>query len=73
MATASSWHVAESDEDVRRGDAELASAFSAMPMWAHSITNVGNGELVTMFWADQLLDQADADQFPERVSPEVAP
>lgn len=36
-------------------------------MWAHSVKNVGKSELVTMFWADQLLDSADADQYQERV------
>jgi len=46
--------------------------FVDMPtMWAHNIRNVGNGDLVTMFWADQLLDPDDPDQFPERVDPQM--
>jgi UDP-2-acetamido-2,6-beta-L-arabino-hexul-4-ose reductase len=43
-------------------------AFVDMPtMWVHNITNVGDDELVTMFWADQLLDRDNPDQFPEVV------
>ena len=36
-------------------------------MWAHSITNTGNEELVTMFWAHELFDPEMSDTFPERV------
>lgn len=36
-------------------------------LWVHKIRNVGNDELVTMFWADQLLDSDNPDQFPEKV------
>jgi UDP-2-acetamido-2,6-beta-L-arabino-hexul-4-ose reductase len=44
-------------------------AFVDMPtLWVHNIRNVGNDELVTMFWADQLLNTEDPDQYPERVS-----
>ncbi|MDP3893070.1 NAD-dependent epimerase/dehydratase family protein [Nocardioides sp.] len=43
-------------------------AFVDMPtMWVHNIHNIGEGDLVTMFWSDQLLDPARPDQFPERV------
>ena len=46
--------------------------FVDMPtMWVHSIRNVGSTELVTMFWADQLLDVASPDQYPEKVVQEV--
>jgi UDP-2-acetamido-2,6-beta-L-arabino-hexul-4-ose reductase len=42
--------------------------FVDMPtMWVHNITNVGDEDLVTMFWSDQLLDPENPDQFPERV------
>lgn len=48
-------------------------AFVDMPtMWAHSITNVGDDELVTLFWADQLLDPAAPDTYPEAVHLEGA-
>lgn len=44
-------------------------SFVDMPtLWVHSIRNVGDTELVTMFWADQLLDREKPDQFAERVS-----
>ena len=43
-------------------------AFVDMPtLWAHNIRNVGDTELVTVFWADQLLDPESPDQYPERV------
>jgi len=45
-------------------------SFVDMPtMWVHNITNVGDSDLVTMFWADQLLDPEHPDQFPEQVEP----
>ncbi len=44
-------------------------SFVDMPtLWVHNIRNVGDDELVTMFWADQLLDPNDPDQYPEQVS-----
>jgi len=36
-------------------------------MWAHNITNVGDGELVTLFWANGVFDPADPDTFAEPV------
>ena len=43
-------------------------AFVDMPtLWVHALTNVGDDDLVTMFWADQLLDPDDPDQYPEEV------
>ncbi len=43
-------------------------AYVDMPtLWVHSIRNVGDSELVTVFWTDQLLDQDAPDQYPEKV------
>jgi UDP-2-acetamido-2,6-beta-L-arabino-hexul-4-ose reductase len=43
--------------------------FVDMPtLWVHNISNVGDGDLVTLFWADQLMDPAHPDQYPERVT-----
>jgi UDP-2-acetamido-2,6-beta-L-arabino-hexul-4-ose reductase len=36
-------------------------------MWAHRITNVGAGELRTLFWANDLHDPARPDTYPEKV------
>jgi len=36
-------------------------------MWAHNITNVGDGELLTLFWANELHDPARPDTYPEKV------
>lgn len=37
-------------------------------MWAHNITNVGSGELTTLFWSNDLFDPANPDTYPEAVS-----
>ncbi len=36
-------------------------------MWAHSITNTGDAELMTMFWAHEILDPQSPDTYPELV------
>jgi UDP-2-acetamido-2,6-beta-L-arabino-hexul-4-ose reductase len=36
-------------------------------MWVHNITNVGDGELLTMFWANELFDPDHPDTYPEPV------
>ena len=38
-------------------------------LWVHNIRNIGDDELVTVFWTDQLLDREHPDQFPEKVDP----
>lgn len=44
------------------------SAIVDMPtMWAHSITNIGTDDLITMFWAHEILDQEHPDTFREPV------
>ncbi len=36
-------------------------------MWVHSITNAGDDELVTLFYADEVFDPASPDTYPEEV------
>ena len=57
-------------DDVVRFDVSGAEpAIIDMPtMWAHSITNTGTAALATLFWADELLDPARPDTYPERVT-----
>lgn len=44
-------------------------SFIDMPaLWVHNIRNVGDTELVTVFWSDQLLDPKHPDQFAELVN-----
>lgn len=44
-------------------------AFVDMPsMWAHSITNVGQSELLTLFWSNEVFDPRCPDTYPEQVS-----
>ena len=43
--------------------------FVDMPtMWVHNIRNVGENDLITMFWADQLLNPQNPDQYQEKVA-----
>ena len=41
-------------------------------MWAHNITNTGGGTLTTLFWANEILDPAAPDTFPEPVAARAA-
>jgi UDP-2-acetamido-2,6-beta-L-arabino-hexul-4-ose reductase len=44
-------------------------AFVDMPtMWAHSITNVGRSELLTLFWSNEVFDPGAPDTYPEQVA-----
>lgn len=43
-------------------------SFVDMPVWyTHNITNVGSGELLTLFWINEFFDPADPDTFFEGV------
>ena len=56
------------DDVVRFRVSGGSPGFVDMPtMWAHSIRNVGDDDLVTVFWADQLLDPEHPDQYPQKV------
>jgi UDP-2-acetamido-2,6-beta-L-arabino-hexul-4-ose reductase len=47
--------------------------FVDMPtLWVHNIRNVGDSDLLTLFWADQLLDPDNPDQFPEPIALEAS-
>jgi UDP-2-acetamido-2,6-beta-L-arabino-hexul-4-ose reductase len=44
-------------------------AFVDMPVWyTHNITNVGNEDLLTLFWINEFFDPADPDTYFEKVS-----
>lgn len=36
-------------------------------MWVHNIRNVGDEDVITAFWANQLLDSDNPDQYPQSV------
>jgi UDP-2-acetamido-2,6-beta-L-arabino-hexul-4-ose reductase len=57
------------DDTVVRFDVSGARpAIIDMPtMWAHSITNTGHDELMTLFWADELLEAGRTDTYSEPV------
>jgi UDP-2-acetamido-2,6-beta-L-arabino-hexul-4-ose reductase len=42
------------------------------PLFAHNITNVGDDDLLTVFWANDHFDPAAPDTFPELVGPAMA-
>lgn len=43
-------------------------SFVDMPIWyTHNITNIGNSELITLFWINEFYDAKDADTFYEEV------
>lgn len=51
-----------------------APAHLDMPtMWVHNIVNVGSEDVITAFWADQLLDPDNPDQYPMKVVEGVRP
>ena len=39
------------------------------PGWAHAITNVGDRELIVLFWASEVFDPARPDTHPGEVGP----
>lgn len=41
-------------------------------MWVHNITNIGDSELLTLFWAHELFDPENPDTFREAVNPTTA-
>ena len=60
------------DEVVRfRLSGDKPSYVDMPALWVHNIRNVGSDDLVTMFWADQLLDPDNPDQFPETIALEA--
>ena len=44
-----------------------AVAVDMPTMWVHNITNIGDGPLLTLFWANDLFDPAAPDTYPEAV------
>lgn len=47
-------------------------AYLDMPtMWVHNLRNVGDDEVITAFWSDQLLDPENPDQFSMNVNREA--
>ena len=48
-------------------DGNLPS-FVDIPIWfVHNITNIGNSNLITLFWTNEFFDPSDADTYFERV------
>lgn len=62
-----------SDTVVRFAVTGSRPAIVDMPtMWAHSITNTGDDELTTLFWASKIFDSDEPDTFAEAVMSESA-
>lgn len=52
------------------GDAP--TAVDMPTLWTHSISNIGEEEMLTLFWINELYDPTDADTHPEPVLREVS-
>jgi len=58
-----------SDEVVSCRVSGDAPTYLDMPtMWVHNLRNVGDEDLITVFWSDQLLDPDNPDQYPMTVA-----
>ncbi len=56
------------DETVEfRVSGDTPSLVDMPTMWSHNITNVGDTDLLTLFWTADLLDQANPDTYPDVV------
>lgn len=49
-------------------DGRTPVAVDMPTMWVHNITNTGDGDLLTLFWTNELFDPAAPDTFPDWVS-----
>ena len=48
-------------------DGERPAIVDMPTMWAHNITNVGNSDLTTLFWTQEVFDPAKPDTYSESV------
>lgn len=48
-------------------DGNTPSCVDMPTLYTHSITNTGDCDLLTLFWADEVFDPANPDTFPENV------
>lgn len=46
---------------------ESPMAVDMPTLWVHNITNVGNSDLWTMFWSNQILDESAPDQYYQEI------
>jgi UDP-2-acetamido-2,6-beta-L-arabino-hexul-4-ose reductase len=61
-----------SDEVITFRVSGAEPAILDMPtMWVHNIRNIGDTDVITAFWADQLLDPENPDQYPMKVVQEA--
>ena len=54
-------HTGEEYELVTRG--EKSEIVETVPGWTHDITNIGDGELVCMLWANEIFDRENPDTY----------
>lgn len=43
---------------------EAPEIVETVPGWTHDITNVGDGEMIVMLWANEIFDRDNADTYP---------
>ncbi|VVE54466.1 capsular biosynthesis protein [Pandoraea iniqua] len=54
-------HTGETLEFVTNG--EKAEIVETVPGWTHDVTNIGDGELIVMLWANEVFDRAKPDTY----------
>ena len=48
-------------------DSARPTIVETIPGWAHDITNIGDGEMVVMLWANEVFDRARPDTIARRM------
>ena len=54
-------HVLNGEEFEVAGSADEPKVIETIPGWAHDVTNVGDGELVVIAWANEIFDPGRPD------------
>jgi UDP-2-acetamido-2,6-beta-L-arabino-hexul-4-ose reductase len=60
-------HIVSNEFHELHTSGEEPSVVETIPGWAHDITNVGDGEMVVMLWANEIFDRARPDTYAHKV------
>ncbi len=60
-------HIVSNDVHELHTSGEEPSVVETIPGWAHDITNVGDGEMIVMLWANEIFDRALPDTYVHKV------
>lgn len=62
-------HVVTGETHELETDGAKPEVVETIPGWAHDITNVGEGEMAVMLWANEIFDRAHPDTVAAKVAP----